>query len=246
MPRARVLTALALALAAASVTCGPMAWAKPAAHRPLPARASGLPTPKQAFALVHYKFDDADWHERTHGERVVPMRNGFALLMRGAPEGCPGCTGFLSVAYFYRRHGRWSAARTWGDIFEGGSWGGNFWIEFSELGLANPTLELAWRTGQGGWDEAYTSILELTPLRPILRADHVLAVRDNSGATGDPEQSCNVDSSVRPLKGRPGIAVRYWGHIEHRKRVAGYVRYFGRGDRWTAHPRAFILTCSGS
>jgi hypothetical protein len=241
MTRPRTLAALALA--AVSVGAGSAAWAGPPARKPAQAPASALPTPNQAFALVHYRFDDADWFERMHGEQVVRMRTGFALLMRGEAHDCDACNAVMSVTYFHRRQGRWIAARTWDQIFEGSSSAGVFGIEPIMLGLANPTLKLSWGDGRDGWDDGYVSILELTPSRPILHADQVVAGGDNTGATDDPKEGCWVHATIRPLRGRPGMVIRYWGHQAHWKKVARTVRYFGRGDRWTAHPRAFTVMC---
>jgi hypothetical protein len=203
----------------------------------------GYPSVEQAFALVPRGVDDSGWRYPLQGDGLVPIKGGFALLVRGAEEDCHGCKGRLDIVYFDRTAHGWKARRRWTKVYEGGAWGGNFSLEPFRLAGAGPAIQLSSGFMQGGRSDSYVSIVELTPARPILRLDEAPAGYENSGAAETADQACAIESRMTPLQAGQGVAIHYTGSRSHHVKVDALVRYFGKGDRWKAHPRPFDLDC---
>lgn len=244
-PRAFV----ALALAAVSVGCKPVAKIQPAAPhaalKPAPkpvsrAPAAEFPTLKEAFALAPDRARDKGWEYPLHADKLVPIKSGFALLMSGSEAACVACAPRLSVVYFHRQGDRWAPYHTWRNFYQDG-WNGRFGqMDLIDVGQPNPTIAVHGGYFNQGCMVDAIGLIELAPSGPILRVD-----RAPMGSSGADSDDIYYDASITPLKGRPGLRIRYFGVLEHSKPIDTTVVYSGAGLRWRPHPGILKQDCAG-
>jgi hypothetical protein len=218
----------------------------PPAPAPQVPSQGGFPTPDEAFKLVRFRteVEVARYGYPWHPEKLVPIRGGFALLMSWAEDSCHACKPTLGVAYFHRRDGRWKPYGLWDNLYQDG-WNGSFGdMEVIDIGQPNPTVAV-----HGGWfgegcDVDGMGLVELAPDRPIMRVVRAPLGAGNGGQTSDPKYRMGYEATVSPLRGRPGLKIRYRGELERERQIDVTVIYTGPGRRWTAHPHIFKADCA--
>lgn len=234
----RFVPALGLALATA---VSPPAAASP--FRPLPATARGYPTPAEAFRMLAHRPDDRGWANPFRPRAVVPIRGGgFALLMAGGERDCHPCAATLAVAYFRRGGGGWRPAGQWDHVHEGGSWGEIDGLARLVLPGPDPLIGVKAGSTDLGCVTESMGVVELTPARPVERIDDASLGGGNGGAAPGPGAAVDISAVVMPLKGRPGLAIRYQGQAG-RRRIDTVVSYSGPG-LWRPHPAPFAGDCN--
>jgi hypothetical protein len=118
-------------------------------------------TQDSAFAMVRDQIDDVNYAYPAHPIRLTPMRGGgLALLVAATPDACDMCQGELSVFYLTPDEDGWRVTGAW--------------PRFASIGALGDVGEVA--PIDSGADQAVSftgapsSIVELAPLRPVMRA----------------------------------------------------------------------------
>ena len=251
-----IRTALAVSVLALLAACGqPSEQAEapaigdfaPAAPAPAAAGASaGAPSEAAAFqaawgsaAPVTYRAPDArtDDEVMTYAKgTLVPLGGDrFALVSEGQGGDGHVSAGALAIHYLNRTPGGFTRIGAWPGIVSGGTFGSPpQWAIRTDLTPSPALVTEAGGTWQG-YSCSWSDVVELTPQRPIVRADGIPIGYDDSGAkeTG----AADMEGALTPdIKGQ-SFSVRYTGDR------TDVVRYALSGDTYEATTRPDLLTC---
>ncbi|HEY3813501.1 MAG TPA: hypothetical protein VGL66_09765 [Caulobacteraceae bacterium] len=186
---------------------------------PAPASANPAEDLKQAFAAAFGSAAPAvrivtrDGQETTlryRPARLIPIGGHDALISEARSEGCHGCYGELALHYLARQGTGFKVIGAWPEISDGGSFGEPpSWTVRDDL-FDGPALVV---TAGGTWQGctvAYADLIELTPDKPVVRANRVLTTYDDGGeADGSDDQS--VDGAIRAGQKGRAFSVDYTG-----------------------------------
>jgi hypothetical protein len=217
--RARTVAAVGAVLVATA--CGPAdpapaAKAVPAAPTPAPVAESELdaafraafggPPPVRRL-VARGEWGDADLAYRP--ARLIPLTGGvLALVSDAETEPCRACFGALAVHYLRRDAGGFRVLGAWPALLNGSSFGAPpRWTRRDDL-FAGPALEAVAGGAVQGCAVERVALVELTPERPLVRAEGVLTAYDGPEGV--------LRGAIRPgvrgrdfLAGYPGLSVRY-------------------------------------
>jgi len=115
------------------------------------------------------------------------------------------CTGQLDIHYLRRSAGEFELLGSWKNIGGSSQFGSApNWSVRNDL-FIGPALVAVGEAGGGGCGVEEAQILELTPLRPIVRASQVLL--DSQGDNG------KVEASINPIERGKSFQVTYRGAV---------------------------------
>lgn len=248
-----IRTALAVSVFALLAACGQPAERAEAPDAPVaPATAPPTATAPSAndetaafqaawgsAAPVTYRAPDAkpDDEAMTYSKgTLVPLGSDrFALVSEGHGGDGHVSAGALAIHYLNRTPGGFTRIGAWPDIVSGGTFGSPpQWTIRADLTPSPALVTEAGGTWQG-YSCSWSDVVELTPQRPIVRADGIPVGYDDSGAreTG----AADMEGALTPdIKGQ-SFSVRYTGDR------TDVVRYALSGERYQATTRPDLLTC---
>jgi hypothetical protein len=212
---AAVIVGLSLLLAA----CGPGASDGAAPERKAPAKAdrpvseidaafaAAFGSPPPAVRVVERQ----GWGETTlryRPARLIPMEGVTVLVSEAQTDGCHGCYGALAVHYLRKQEGGWRRLGGWPEILDGSSFGAPpTWTIRTDL-FPSPAIE---SMGGGTWQGCTivkSDFVELTPDRPVVRAQGVLTAFDYQPDEAEP---ASIEGKARPDAPGRSFAVDYQG-----------------------------------
>ncbi len=171
----------------------------------------------------------------SRGELVPLGSDRYALISEGQGGDGHVSAGALAVHYLTRSGTGFSRTGAWPNLVVGGTFGSPpQWSVRTDLTPAPAVVTEAGGTWQG-YSCSWSDVVELTPERPVLRADGIPVAYSSDGARGDAGEE--MEGELTPdMKGR-SFSVRYSGD----RSVA--VRYALQGERYEAMTRPELLTC---
>ncbi|MGV3578157.1 hypothetical protein [Brevundimonas sp.] len=190
-------------------------------------------------APVTYRAPDAkpDDEAMTYAKgTLVPLGGDrFALVSEGQGGDGHVSAGALAIHYLNRTPGGFTRIGAWPDIVSGGTFGSPpQWLIRTDLTPAPALVTEAGGTWQG-YSCSWSDVVELTPQRPVVRADGIPVGYDDSGAKETGAE--DMEGALTPdIKGQ-SFSVRYTGDR------TDVVRYALSGDRYQATTRPDLLTC---
>ena len=188
---------------------------------------------------VVYRAPDAkpDDEAMTYSKgTLVPLGGDrFALVSEGQGGDGHVSAGALAIHYLNRAPGGFTRIGAWPDIVSGGTFGSPpQWTIRADLTPAPALVTEAGGTWQG-YSCSWSDVVELTPQRPIVRADGIPVGYDDSGAKETGAE--DMEGALTPdIKGQ-SFSVRYTGDR------TDVVRYALSGERYQATTRPDLLTC---
>lgn len=218
-PTLTVLAATGLLLAACDRT--------PATSEDAPAKAAASAESGTFSREVEAQAFEAAWGSKTPamvkatvetGDEGFTYREGslihlgedrFALVSKGHGGEAHVSSGALAIHYLIRTADGFQRAGAWPNFVMGGSFGNPpDWTLRTDL-TPNPALTA---TGGGTWQGyscAFTDLVELTPEKPVLRAEGVSTYYDSTGALEDAGDT--VEGELAPGEKGRSFRVRYTG-----------------------------------
>lgn len=188
---------------------------------------------------VTYRAPDAkpDDEAMTYSKgTLVPLGDDrFALVSEGQGGDGHVSAGALAIHYLNRTPGGFTRIGAWPGIVSGGTFGSPpQWTIRADLTPAPALVTEAGGTWQG-YSCSWSDVVELTPQRPIVRADGIPVGYDDSGAKETGAE--DMEGALTPnIKGQ-SFSVRYSGDR------TDVVRYALSGDTYEATTRPDLLTC---
>ena len=149
--------------------------------------------------------------------KLADLGDGRVALVSTAvwPDGCPQCGGAVAVHYLTRTGMAFHVDKAWYDLGPSGTFGDAPDARVRLDLFERPTLQAETSDRVTGCEMTHTSLYELTPAGPVLRARDILAKRDNipMGAMRSNRLADYYGNVLSEGKGK-GFSLHYHGTTE--------------------------------
>ena len=142
--------------------------------------------------------------------KLVPLGGArYALVSSGEGGGAHSEAGSITIHYLTKGDESFELVGSWPSLVIGGTFGHPpEWSVRTDL-MQGPTLELISGGTWQGYTCGWTSLVELTPKRPIIRADGIITSYSSIGALGDSGKE--MEGIIRPGIKSETFVVNYKG-----------------------------------